>query len=86
MAKGQIHSVPTKHDAEVLLSYHDINWFRCVREVHGRLPYGGPEFGIHLYYLDAEGNDLAYYTPLIESLMIFKEPRERGSHIEVLDY
>ena len=76
----------TISDFEVLLSYHDVIWVRRVRQVISRQPYGGPEYGIHIYYQDAEGRDLAYYTPIMETGMIFEEPRTVGSHIEVVSY
>ena len=76
----------TISDFEVLLSYQDIMWARRVRQVISRQPYGGPEYGIHIYYQDADGNDLAYYTPMMETGFIFEEPRQVGNHIEVVSY
>jgi hypothetical protein len=81
-----VHPAMTMYITEIKLKYHGVKWHRRVREVVGRLAYGGPDFGIHIYYLDRDGNDVAYYTPASESMMIFDTPRKRGDHIELIDY
>ena len=34
--------------------------------------------GIHIYFIDMYGNELAYYTPITKSLMVFSKPRVVG--------
>lgn len=36
------------------------------------------EYGIHIYFIDMFGNELAYYTPIMKSLMVFAKPRKVG--------
>lgn len=42
--------------------------------------YGGynETLGIHMYFLIANGDEVAYYTPCMESLLIFGIPRKVG--------
>ena len=46
----------------------------------GRKIYGQPNtsFGIHEYFIDCFGREIGYYTPIMESLMIFATPRKVG--------
>lgn len=36
------------------------------------------EYGIHHYFIDCFGREIGYYTPLMDSLMIFATPRKVG--------
>ena len=38
----------------------------------------GNEFGIHHYFIDCFGREIGYYTPIMDTLMIFATPRKVG--------
>lgn len=40
--------------------------------------------GVHQYFIDADGDELGYYTPCMESLIIFATPRKVGIEQEVI--
>jgi hypothetical protein len=42
------------------------------------------DLGIHQYFIDMFGNEIAYYTPIMESLMIFDTPRKVGIKQDLL--
>ena len=46
----------------------------------GRRIYGQRkvDFGVHHYFIDCFGREMGYYTPLMDSLMIFDTPRKVG--------
>jgi hypothetical protein len=36
------------------------------------------DFGIHHYFIDRFGREIGYYTPIMDTLMIFATPRKVG--------
>ena len=39
---------------------------------------GRTSFGIHAYFTNEDGNELGYYTPCMNSVMVFEKPRIVG--------
>ena len=45
----------------------------------------GHDLGIHIYFVDFYGQEWAYYTPIMQSLMIFASPRKVGIKQDLID-
>lgn len=58
------------------ISYVDIVQNRFARQ--RRWGQEGYDLGVHQYFVDENGDELGYYTPVMESLMIFATPRKVG--------
>lgn len=39
---------------------------------------GGYDLGVHQYFIDKDGDELGYYTPIMQTIMIFAIPRKVG--------
>lgn len=69
---GEAKEIFAKHAAP----YVDIVQNRFAKQRRWGLE--GYDLGVHQYFIDKDGDELGYYTPIMESVMIFAVPRKVG--------
>jgi len=69
---GEAKEIFAKHTAP----YVDIVQNRFTKQ--RRWGQEGYDLGIHQYFIDKDGDELGYYTPIMQTVMIFAVPRKVG--------
>jgi hypothetical protein len=75
--------VNTLHEAECIFNGLGIEFTHIVRaKLYEGHRYGQEQYsdGIHLYFINDDGNELGYYTPCMDTVMVFDKVRIVGIH------
>lgn len=76
-------NVRTLGEAKAKLDELKVPYINAVQNklYEGRCRFTGKDRysdGIHIYFIDLYGRELAYYTPITKTMMIFAKPRVVG--------
>jgi len=85
-----IQDVQTWGDAKRKLAELGINWTIAQNQILGSHdPYTGRDRtakGVHIYVFNVDGLEVAYYTPIMESMFVHDTPRIWGDQHVMDDY